>query len=932
MKKRHLSVLFLLFSGIGNIWVNAQTTGTATSASSYLTAQPIPDRTVNFSVSAAGVSKPMTWGLDLAWLSETNVRRGMAFMGVDQVDVVRASFQPTLPLVNGDIQGTQITDLNTRLNIIDLTGTKTKVALNCDHPSVDASYVGNAANWAALIDATTKRVQARGRTVVSVSPFNEPDYGWGQYSGSNGQSDFYNICGELRKNTRFDSIRISGGNTLNNDQALPWYNYLKTRLEEGNTHQLAGSFDNFAAFYTAVRANGDHATGDELHNVMEAMVGAEYGMQTGIWWGTAEYARGEFVKATDGVRLGYAEHRPNWTAASVYRQPDGKVQAFGGTSERQGVTTTYRFVSKDKDVFFDGYGPQREYTMVLPGGTAYQTGQTNAEKVVNITWGADIQPVINGKYILVNRNSGKVMSIPLGATTAGSTVRQYTNTGATYQQWNVTPVDSRVGGDFSYFTITAVHSSLALDVLNFSLENGGVLEQWTDTKTSNQQWYLEYSDDGWFYIRSRNSAKCLEVANSSSATGAAVQQWEKTGGTNQQWRFVPVGTTIEFAPPAAPSNLTATAGASSVRLSWTASPDADLAGYTVFRSETAGGPYSTIARNITTTAFVDNTVASGVQYYYALRAVDKALNRSVYSKEVSASASGANDLVAQFQFEGNTMDSTLNLNHGAPYGTTAFVQGKVGTNSLSLNGSNAFVQLPSNVANSKEITIAAWVYWRGSTGWQRIFDFGNDQTQYMFMTPNTGSGQLRFAIKNGGAEQQINTTALSVAKWTHVAITLSATGARLYVNGKLATESAAITILPIDIKPILNYIGRSQFSDPLFNGNIDDFRVYNYSLSATEVAQVADGLANGLTNVHLNPGLTVGPVPAASSLHVSYGSAASSVSRLSLIDTNGKTVLTKELKYAADADLNVSNLPSGIYLLKLTNSKETCLKKLIVKH
>ena len=110
------------------------------------------------------------------------------------------------------------------------------------------------------------------------------------------------------------------------------------------------------------------ATADELHNVMEAMVGVEYGMQTGIWWGTAERARGEFCKASreGGVRLGYEEHRDNWTAASVYRSPVGKVQAFGGTSERQAATTTYRFVSKDRDVYYNGHDPQREYIMELP--------------------------------------------------------------------------------------------------------------------------------------------------------------------------------------------------------------------------------------------------------------------------------------------------------------------------------------------------------------------------------------------------------------------------------------------------------------------------------------------------------------------------------------------------------------------------------------
>jgi hypothetical protein len=930
MKKSVFPAIIMLSVGFGIAQLNAQTT----SASNNLVAQPVPDRTVSFSITDAGVSKPLTWGLDLAWLSETNIRRGIAFMGADRVDIVRASFQPTLPLVNGDLQTAQINDLNTRLNLIDLTGVKTKVVLNCDHPSVDASYIGNAANWAALMDATAKRVQARGRTIVSISPFNEPDYGWGQYSGSNGQLDFYNICGELRKNTRFDSIRICGANTLNCDQALPWYNYLKTRLEEGNTHQLAGSFDNYASFFQTVRANGDHATADELHNVMEAMVGVEYGLQTGIWWGTAELARGEFVKASDGVRLGYAEHRPNWTAASVYRNLDGKVQAFGGTSERQGVATSYRFVSKDRDVYYDGYGPQREYTMVMPGGTGYQTGQTNAERVVNITWGDDIQPAIKGRYLLVNRMSGKVMSVPLGSTTAGTALRQYANTGATYQQWNVTPVDSRVGGDFSYFTLTAVHSGQAVDVLNFSLDNGATVEQWTDNKNINQQWYLDYVEDGWFYIRSRNSAKCLEVASPYVTVGASIQQRDKSGVTNQQWRFLPVGATVEFDVPSAPTNLVATPNATSIRLDWTASPEADVAGYTVFRSDSAGGHYNTIARNVTSPSFVDNTTTAGKPYFYTIRAVDNSLNRSVYSGEASATATGNKDLVAHIQFDGNTMDSTINLNHSASCGTISYVTGKVGSQAIALNGTNAFVQLPATVASYKEMTIATWVYWNGVTSWQRIFDFGNDQTQYMFLTPKTSTGQMRFAIKNGGAEQILNATALPYLKWTHVAVTLNASGAHLYVNGLLVTESNAVTISPFDFKPILNYIGRSQFStDPLFNGNIDDFRVYNYALSANEVAQIS-GIISGVEDVESSKGgLSLWPVPATVVLHVNYSTENyTGLSTLSVHDLNGKVVMSKEIKYANDAELNVSNLPSGIYMLKLTNSEESLIKKLIISH
>jgi fibronectin type 3 domain-containing protein len=930
MKIRKTSIVLLLLWACVLVQSNAQTT----SASNNLAAQQIPDRTVSFSITDPGVSKPITWGLDLAWLSEENIRRGIAYMGVDRVSVVRASFQPTLPLLNGDLQGTQITDLNTRLNLIDLTGAKTEVILNCDHPSVDASYVGNAANWAALIDATTKRVQARNRTVISVSPFNEPDYGWGQYSSSNGQSDFYNIAGELRKNIRFDNIRISGGNTLNCDQALPWYNYLKTRLNEGNTHQLAGSFDNYAAFFTAVRANGHHATADELHNVMEAIVGVEYGMQTGIWWGTAELARGEFVKASDGVRLGYAEHRPNWTAAAVYRNLDGKVQAFGGTSERQAVTTVYRFVSKDKDVYYDGYGPQREYTMTLPGGTGYQTGQTNAERVVNITWGEDIQPVVNGRYLLVNRMSGKVMAVPLGATATGIALRQYTNTGATYQQWDVTPVDSRIGGDFSYFTLTNVNSNLVADVLNYSLDDAATILQWTNSKGANQQWYLEYSEDGWFYVRSRQSTKCLEVASPYTSEGASIQQRGKNGATNQQWRFIPVTTGVEFVAPNAPTNLIATPNATSVRLDWDANLETDLAGYTIFRADSLGGFYNTIARNVKTASFVDNTTASGKTYYYKIKAIDNALNRSGYSTEATATTTTNKDLVACFRFESNTLDSTINLNHAATYGTVSYTTGKIGSQAISLNGTSTFVQLPATVGNHKELTVATWVYWNGSTSWQRIFDFGNDQTQYMFLTPRSGDGQLRFGIKNGGTEQTLNSTIpMPYLKWTHVAVTLGETSARLYVNGIQIAESSAINATSFGFQPVMNYIGRSQFSDPLFNGRIDDFRVYNYALSANEIAQLS-GTASGIENVADSKStLSISPVPAKNMLYVNYPTPKhTGESVLSIYQINGKLVVSKNILPGNETELDVSNLPDGIYMVKLTNSQENLSQKLIIKH
>lgn len=890
-----------------------------TSASDYLVAQPIPDRTLVYALSKPGLSQHLEWGLDTAWPSEENIRRGVAFMGADGVDVVRVSFQPTHALVNGTLHQEQINWINRRLELVSFTGPNTRLTINSDHPSVDPWYAGNAARWAQLMDLTTRRYQQAGRTVVSIAPFNEPDFGWGQGT----IMDFYNICGELRKNPLFDNIRISGPNTLNNDQALPWYNQLKARLDEGNTHQLAGSFDTFAEFYEVVRANGHHASGDELHNVMEAMVGAEYGMQTGIWWGTAELARGEFVKASDGERLAYAEHRPNWTAASVYRAPDGRVQAFGGTSERQAVTTTYRYVSKEQEVYYDGQGPQREFTLTLPGGTGYQQGQTNAERVINISWGDDIQPVINGQYVLVNRGTGKVMEVADGAMQAGANLQQGNHTGATHQQWQVTPVDARIGGDFSYFSITALHSGKAPDILNFSLENGANIIVWDDTKSGNQQWYLDYAGDGWFYIRSRHSAKCLEVAGGSAAAGANIQQWEKTGATHQQWRFLPLGAAIEFTPPSVSNNLTATAREASVLLEWGASPETDVAGYTILRSQSAGGPYHTLARKVQTTAFVDNTVVPGTTYFYVIRAVDQSLNRSNISNEVSATASGAATLVAHYAFDGGTKDSTRHLFHGAAYQQATFGAGKRGAGALVLDGATDFVQLPATLSNLTEITVAAWVNWNSGAAWQRIFDFGNGETEYLYLTPSGGSGQLTFAIRSGEEEQVLTAPALPVGTWTHVAVTLADFGAYMYVNGELAAIATTSSIRPAHFQPVLNYIGRSQFADPLLDGMVDDFRVYNYALDATEVAELAG--AEDEEEVLSAPGtgcldgLRLWPVPASDVLHLRYcfQELPSADATVSVLDQQGQVVMQQQFQAGITSrSMNVSGLPVGVYLLR----------------
>src|SRR5690606_34396400 len=115
--------------------------------------------------------------------------------------------------------------------------------------------------------------------------------------------------------------------------------------------------------------------------------------------------------------------------------------------------------------------------------------------------------------------------------------------------------------------------------------------------------------------------------------------------------------------------------------------------------------------------------------------------------------------VAQLRFEDDTLDSSGFGNSGMSAVPPVFTNGHNGQ-ALAFDGANSYVTLPPNIARSNAFSFAAWVYWNGGGNWQRIFDFGNDTSHYFFLTPRSGDGTLRFAIRNGGSEQIVQFAAL----------------------------------------------------------------------------------------------------------------------------------------------------------------------------
>ena len=110
--------------------------------------------------------------------------------------------------------------------------------------------------------------------------------------------------------------------------------------------------------------------------------------------------------------------------------------------------------------------------------------------------------------------------------------------------------------------------------------------------------------------------------------------------------------TEDTTPPAAPTGLTATPGDGEVALDWSDNSESDLAGYNVYRSTSAGGPYNKLNGSLLTTSqYTDSSANNGTTYFYVVKAVDTSGNLSNSSAEVSA-IPGALEVRADFNGDG----------------------------------------------------------------------------------------------------------------------------------------------------------------------------------------------------------------------------------------------------------------------------------------
>jgi hypothetical protein len=219
----------------------------------------------------------------------------------------------------------------------------------------------------------------------------------------------------------------------------------------------------------------------------------------------------------------------------------------------------------------------------------------------------------------------------------------------------------------------------------------------------------------------------------------------------------------------------------------------------------------------------------------------------------------------------NAIDSvgsaTGNLYPGASY---------PGNGTVVLDGSSGFVYLPDDIiSNYTSVTFEVWTTPTSNPVWARLFDFGTNQggpgtggaggtggngVTWFYVCLNDGvSGSFRADINPGAAMTGPQPAA---GVYHHLVFTIDAvaqTGS-LYDNGVLVGFVRNFTATPRAVGHTFNdYIGRSQFPDPYYNGSIDEFRIYDSPVTPVQVEadyeagpNSTSGSAGALSSIQFN--------------------------------------------------------------------------------
>ena len=206
--------------------------------------------------------------------------------------------------------------------------------------------------------------------------------------------------------------------------------------------------------------------------------------------------------------------------------------------------------------------------------------------------------------------------------------------------------------------------------------------------------------------------------------------------------------------------------------------------------------------------------------------------------------SDGDGLVAEWHFDGDAKDSSGNGNDGVIHGAT-FIDGISGK-ALSFDGIDDYVNYGNDESfdQTTDFTYEAWVKRAGDFGSIQNILAKNSISTNLYGAPTWffgSSNKVAFVVQNIAIIGSSN-TAITDTNWHYIAITRdSYDNWKWYIDGNL--DGSVVNTIKVVPNSKNVYIGTGH-DNWLYNGLIDEVRIYNRALTANEIQANYDVVLN----------------------------------------------------------------------------------------
>ncbi len=389
--------------------------------------------------------------------------------------------------------------------------------------------------------------------------------------------------------------------------------------------------------------------------------------------------------------------------------------------------------------------------------------------------------------------------------------------------------------------------------------------------------------------------------------------------------------TPDVTPPTAPGNLTGSPSFNAVLLSWDESTDdTQVSGYYVWVD---GEVFDTLPGNIL------SVLVTGLEpstlYSFEVAAFDLAGNVSELSELTISTTepldTGEPGLVAHYPFDGNANDATPYNNHGViggnPIFETSTHQHGSGQN-IRFDGMQDSVLAPNAVQLLSDFTtVSFWIrvddrnladaeaYVMSFGHWSQRWKISLPQHLKIVWTTNSNNAQFPNFISDMDSGDG---NELVLGFWWYVTLVHDGQFDIIYVNGQEVNRKPVIGKLNATARPLgigNNPIEGGQY----FIGGMDNLKIYNKALTATEIAGLFSNGTTGTDEANLVKGYIrrVFPNPSTEVLMVQHQIPSSQPMLVRVFDAQGRQFdalrLSREDVANGQFQLDVKTYPAGLY-------------------